>query len=270
MKRKQQVKRLLSGLLAVGMCAGMVTPAAYAEEALPVAEPAAEQEGELPDNTVELPAETPAEQPAEEQPAEEKPTEEQPVEEQPAEEQPVEEQPAEEKTTAEETTALAAEELQPVAEAAAEQPAAPTLAFGAEKWDPAQPGRFVLNSGSNAVDSVAMTLTGDAAARYDLRADGTIALKDGAKAVKETLHVTAKADYYTPDQLLYSNPLEAESALTPSKASKVAYTVSSKHSVWISTTHFWGEPQTPEATQMLQFSQICAPSIDRLVNSALS
>ena len=43
-----------------------------------------------------------------------------------------------------------------------------------------------------------------------------------------------------------------------------------KHSVWISTTHFWGEPQTPEATQMLQFSQICAPSIDRLVNSVLS
>ena len=36
MKRKQQVKRLLSGLLAVGMCAGMVTPAAYAEEALPM------------------------------------------------------------------------------------------------------------------------------------------------------------------------------------------------------------------------------------------
>lgn len=239
MKRKQQVKRLLSGLLAVGMCAGMVTPAAYAEEALPVAEPAAEQEGELPDNTVELPAETPAEQPAEEQSTEEKSVEEQPIEEQPAEEQPaeeqpieekpVEEQPAEEKTTAEETTALAAEEPQPVAEPAAEQPAGPTLAFGAEKWDPAQPGRFVLNSGSNAVDSVAMTLTGDAAARYDLRADGTIALKDGAKAVKETLHVTAKADYYTPDQLLYSNPLEAESALTPSKAGKVAYTVSSKH-----------------------------------------
>ena len=234
MKRKQQVKRLLSGLLAVGMCAGMVTPAAYAEEALPVAEPAAEQEGELPDNTVELPAETPAEQPAEEQPVEEQPVEEQPVEEQPAEEkpaeeQPVGEQPAEEKTTAEETTALAEEEPQPVAEAAAEQPAAPTLAFGAEKWDPAQPGRFVLNGGSNAVDSVAMTLTGDAAARYDLRADGTIALKDGAKAVKETLHVTAKADYYTPDQLLYSNQLEAAGALTPSKAGKVAYTVSSKH-----------------------------------------
>lgn len=35
-------------------------------------------------------------------------------------------------------------------------------------------------------------------------------------------------------------------------------------------THFWGEPQTPEATKMLQFSQICAPSIDRLVNSVLS
>lgn len=176
MKRKQQAKRLLSGLLAVGMCAGMVAPAAYAEEALPVAEPAAEQEGELPDNTVELPAETPAEeQPAEEQPVEEQPAEEQPaeeksIEEQPIEEKPVEEQPAEEKTTAE-------EELQPVAEPAAEQPAAPTLAFGAEKWDPAQPGRFVLNGGSNAVDSVAMTLTGDAAARYDLRADGTIALE---------------------------------------------------------------------------------------------
>ena len=88
MKRKQQVKRLLSGLLAAGMCVGMATPAAYAEEALPAA---AEQEGELPDNTVELPAETPAEQPAEE-----KPTEEQPVEEQPAEEQPIEEKPAEE------------------------------------------------------------------------------------------------------------------------------------------------------------------------------
>ncbi len=120
MKRKQQVKRLLSGLLAVGMCAGMVTPAAYAEEALPVAEPAAEQEGELPDNTVELPAETPVE---------EQPAEEQPVEEQPAEEQPIEEQPVEEKTTAEETTTLAEEEPQPVAEPAAEQPAAPPLAF---------------------------------------------------------------------------------------------------------------------------------------------
>ena len=44
----------------------------------------------------------------------------------------------------------------------------------------------------------------------------------------------------------------------------------SKHSVWISTTHFWGEPQTPKATQMLQFSQICAPSIDRLESSVLS
>lgn len=32
----------------------------------------------------------------------------------------------------------------------------------------------------------------------------------------------------------------------------------------------FGEPQTPEATQMLQFCQICAPSIDRLVNSVLS
>ena len=43
-----------------------------------------------------------------------------------------------------------------------------------------------------------------------------------------------------------------------------------KHSVWISTTHFGGEPQTPEATQMLQSSQICAPSIDLLVSSVLS
>ena len=35
-----------------------------------------------------------------------------------------------------------------------------------------------------------------------------------------------------------------------------------KHSVWISTTHFWGEPQTPEATQMLQFSQFRAAFIE--------
>ena len=220
MKRKQQVKRLLSGLLAVGMCAGMVTPAAYAEEALPVAEPAAaEQEGELPADTVELPAETPTEQPAEEQPAEE----------QPAEEKNAEEQPAEEAPTAEESTALAEEEPQPVAKAAAEQPVAPTLAFGAENWNPTEPGRFVLNGGSNAVDSIAMTLTGDAAARYDLCADGTIALKKDAKAVKETLNVTAKADYYTPDQLLLNNPLEAEGSLTPSKAGKIAYAVNGKH-----------------------------------------
>ena len=43
-----------------------------------------------------------------------------------------------------------------------------------------------------------------------------------------------------------------------------------KHSVWISTTHFWDEPQTPEAAQMLQFSQFRAVFIDRLVNSVLS
>ena len=55
-----------------------------------------------------------------------------------------------------------------------------------------------------------------------------------------------------------------------SSASSLRSLEGSKHSVWISTTHFWGEPQPPEATQMLQFSQICAPSIDRLVNSVLS
>ena len=57
---------------------------------------------------------------------------------------------------------------------------------------------------------------------------------------------------------------------SPSSPSSLGALEGSKHSVWISTTHFWGEPQTPEATQMLQFSQICAPSIDRLVNSVLS
>ena len=57
---------------------------------------------------------------------------------------------------------------------------------------------------------------------------------------------------------------------SPSSPASLGALEGSKHSVWISTTHFWGEPQTPEATQMLQFSQICAPSIDRLVNSVLS
>ena len=68
MKRKQTAQRIFSGLLAAGICVGMAAPVAYAEEALPVTEPTAEEPAAPPADTLELPEDVlPTEDPAADQ-----------------------------------------------------------------------------------------------------------------------------------------------------------------------------------------------------------
>ena len=239
MKRKQTARRIFSGLLAAGVCAGMAAPVAYADEALPLAEPAAEEAAaQLPDDTIELPEDAiPAEDAPEEEAA---PTEEQ------HEDAPVTETadvtPEAAPETAEDETPAGEEvstQAQPQDEAAvvdvqdasetqdADTAETPTLTFSeGDTWTPVagESKKVVLSGGTSAVDNYKLTLTGseaDAADRYTLNEDGSISLKEGKQAVNgETLTVKADVSYYGKDQLLLNNPIEADSDLSPSNSLK--------------------------------------------------
>ena len=225
MKRKQTAQRIFSGLLAAGICVGMAAPVAYAEEALPVTEPTAEEPAAPPADTLELPedvlsTEDPAADQHEDEPAA-KP------EDAPHETAPEAAPEMEEEAAGEEFFSAQAQPLNDDAVIAVqddqETPAAaetPTLTFSeGDTWTPV-PGeskKFVLSGGTSAVDGYTLTLVGSAsdfADRYTLNQDGSISLKDG-KAAKngETLTVKANVSYYDKDQLLLNNPIEAADSL---------------------------------------------------------
>ena len=227
MKRKQTAQRIFSGLLAAGICVGMAAPVAYAEEALPVTEPTAEEPAAPPADTLELPEDVlPTEDPAADQHEDEpsaKP-EDAPHETAPeaAPETEEEEAVGEEFFSAQaqplnDDALIAVQDDQETPAAAAETP---TLTFSeGSTWTPV-PGenkKFVLSGGTCAVDGYTLTLEGsetDAADRYTLNQDGSISLNDGKTAKDgEKLTVKANVSYYGKDQLLYNNPIEAADSL---------------------------------------------------------
>lgn len=226
MKRKQTAQRIFSGLLAAGICVGMAAPVAYAEEALPVTEPTAEEPAAPPADTLELPEDVlPTEDPAVEDQHEDEPAAK--PEDAPHETAPEAAPEMEEEAAGEEFFSAQAQPLNDDAVIAVqddqETPAAaetPTLTFSeGDTWTPV-PGenkKFVLSGGTCAVDGYTLTLEGsetDAADRYTLNQDGSISLNDGKTAKDgEKLTVKANVSYYGKDQLLYNNPIEAADSL---------------------------------------------------------
>ena len=235
MKRKQTAQRIFSGLLAAGICVGMAAPVAYAEEALPVTEPTAEEPAAPPADTLELPEDVlPTEDPASDDQHEDEPAakpEDTPHETAPEAVPETEEEEAvgDEFFSAQaqplnDDALIAVQDDQETPAAAAETP---TLTFSeGSTWTPV-PGeskKFVLSGGTGAVDGYTLTLEGsetDVTDRYTLNEDGSISLNDGKTAKDgEKLTVKANVSYYGKDQLLLNNPIEADSDLIPSKAAK--------------------------------------------------